>query len=245
MFDPGDQGMGAPAGQGTPPSQSTDVPPTERPSATGSNANGGTEPPKDGAVESLDALPPWAQKAIKDLRKENASHRTRATGLESRLEKLEGGLKGILGGGEDTDNSVPPEERLKHAQNHLENVAMQNQILGLAIEHGIAKEGVGYFQYLLNNAVENLEEGEELDEESIAVLAQEARSKTSPLPGGNGTTSVRPGSAPPQGGGNADITLEQFAAMGTSEKTTLYRKNPAKYEELMTAFKKNVRISRR
>lgn len=232
MLNPGGSDGGSPAGEGGEGGGGGNPP--------AGNPDGGT-PPKDDPGESLDALPPWAQKMVKDLRKENAKYRTQHNQLETRLSTIENGMKTVLGGG-DVDDKTPPEEKLQMMGAHLDTLATQNQILSLAIEHGIPKEGVEYFQFLLNKRVNSLGEGEEIDEEAITQIATEARSKTGGLPGGGqGTTSVTPNSAPGKGQNPGEITVEQFGKMTMVQKTELYRKNPAKYGELMSQLTKRRR----
>ena len=231
MFDPGEQTGGSPAPEGGEPSSQGGEPPANEPA---------NEPQNNGA-DDVDSLPPWAQKTIKGLRKENAGHRTRANALEERLNKLEGGLKGLFG----EEDPVPPEQALEQMQGTLHQVAMQNEILTLAIENNIPAEGIDYFQYLLGNAVSKLQEGEELDEDAIKGIVAEAKSKGSNLPGGaGGTTSPQSNSSPGKGNAPGEVTYEEFIRMGNDKQIELYRTNPHKYEELMREHKRNVRRRR-
>ena len=234
QMSPGDNAGGEPGG--APVGEPTGAPTGDLGNEDPTNPGQGADPSNGG--DSFDTLPAFAQKMVKDLRKENASYRTKAKALEERMGTIESGLKSIFGGEE--GNEIPPEQQLGMAQQQLEAFATQNQILGLAIEHGIPKEGVKYFNYLLNDRIESLEEGEEIGEEDIAALAQEARAKSGGIPGGN-TTSVQPNSAPKQGSQSGEVSLEQFGRMTIEERTQLFRKNPNRYHSLMAEMKSNYR----
>jgi len=180
---------------------------------------------------------------IQKLRKENASYRTRAKNngsqveeLSERLSMLEGGLKQALGFDDGTE--LTPEQQVQALNQNLEGAITQNQFLEMAIDNGIGKESKKYFEFLLTDRVNNLEEGEELTDEDIAELALEAKSKT----GVNVSTSVPSNGAgdsntQPNPNPNNEITVEQFSKMTFSEKTDLSLKNRSLYEKLMVQAK--------
>lgn len=174
------------------------------------------------------------QKAyIESLRKENAKYRTKSkeletqyTGLTERFSKMEKGLKGLFG--DEGDDETPPEEKVQLLQSQNENLVLNNALTEAAIEYGVGKQDFTYFKFLVQEKLAALEDGEELTEEDLDVLAKEARRGK-----GATSTSIEGGGTPPpeQTGG---ITLEQFQAMGINERSALFGKDEALYKQLVS-----------
>ncbi len=181
----------------------------------------------DGKFEISD-LPAGAQKLIKDLRSESAKHRTNNNNLTTRLDKFESGLKNLFGEGGDDQTT---EEKLDALQGNYESSVTRNAILELALDNGISgKENVEYFEFLMNKAMSNLKEGEELSAETLeSIVSQSTPSK------GNATTSTKKdgtqGKGPDEN--NDEVTQEEFNKMGMTQKSMLYRTKPELYKKLL------------
>jgi hypothetical protein len=171
------------------------------------------------------------QKAyIESLRKENAKYRTKAkeletqyTGLNERFSKVEKGLKGLFG---ESEEEASPEEQLSALQAHNENLVLNSALTEAAMEYGIGKEDFIYFKFLVQERLSALEDGEELTEEDLDVLAKEARRGKAAS-----ATSVEGGGPAPEVEGG--ITLAEFQAMGINERSALFGKNEALYKQLI------------
>lgn len=183
---------------------------------------------------SLDDLPEWAQKEIKGLRSENAKSRTKSKGLEDRLGKLEKGLKSIFGDDEG-DDDLTPEQKLEQAQTQNHGIAFENAMLELCLDKGITdKADRKYLAFLVSEAAEELEEGEELSEEKLDELVQMAKKKGS----GKKASSSPDSDDPPNPDGDNAVTLDAFRDMNALEKNKLYREDPDTYNKLASEAKK-------
>jgi galactokinase len=181
----------------------------------------------------------WDEKTaayIKKLRAENASFRTKASSLETKVAELQGslgklqvGMKKALGLGDEGDDT-PPEQKLEALTQHSETLAVQNAVLGIALENGIPASQLEYFQYLMGKKLASLADDEEMTEEDVDALVAEAKSKGAP--GVTTTGAGGSGNAPQPGSKNA-VSLEQFVKMTVSEKSQLYGQQPEMYKALM------------
>ena len=185
---------------------------------------------------SLEDLPEWAQKEITKLRTENASSRTKAKATEDRLGKIETGLKSIFGESEDGEE-LSPEEKLEQVQAQNHGVAFENAMLELCLDKGLTdKDDRKYLSFLVTEAAEELEDDEELSEETLDELIQKAKSrgagkKASSSPDSDGDT-------PPNPEGDDVLTVEKFSKMNALEKNQLYTENPDVYTKLANEAKK-------
>lgn len=173
------------------------------------------------------------QKAyIESLRKENAKYRTKSKELETqytsineRFSKVEKGLKGLFGEGEEGDD-MPPEQKLEVMQAQNENLVLNNALTEAALEYGVGKQDYSYFKFLVQEKLQALEEGEELTEEDLDVIAKQSKRGSAAS-----STSVEEGDiAPEQTGG---VTLDAFKAMGINERSMLFSKNEVLYKQLV------------
>lgn len=180
--------------------------------------------PPAGSGFDLEKLDPEAKKYILDLRKENAGYRTKAKEANEALK----GVKGALGL---NDDQVSPEERAAALAAQVEHQQLQQAILTNALEHGVPKEGIDYFTFLINKAVEALGEGEELPDTKIAALALEAKGKAI-KPKANSSVQPPAGGGAPPPGEQGETTVEEFVAMNITEKSKLYTEHPETYERL-------------
>ena len=173
------------------------------------------------------------QKAyIESLRKENAKYRTKSKELETqytsineRFSKVEKGLKGLFGEGEEGDD-MPPEQKLEVMQAQNENLVLNNALTEAALEYGVGKQDYSYFKFLVQERLQALEEGEELTEEDLDVIAKQSKRGLAAS-----STSVEDGEIPPESTGG--ITLDSFKEMGINERSVLFSKNEALYKQLV------------
>jgi len=185
-------------------------------------------------TDSGNQEPSWStdQKVyIDNLRKENAKYRTKSkeletqyTGLSERFSKVEKGLKGMFG--DSTEDDMPPEKKLEAIQSQNEQLVLNNALTEAALEYGILKEDFSYFKFLVQEKLGGLEDGGELTEEDLDVIAKSARRSRAT------STSVEEGGAAPEQQGG--ISLEQFSAMGINERSLLFSKNEALYKQLVS-----------
>lgn len=193
------------------------------------DANGSDNQEDD--VSDLSNLDEKTKKYIDKLRKENAKYRTDAKGLKDKVTKIESGLKQSLGLTDEEE--VAPEEQIGHLQAQSEALAFKNAVLETAMEFGLSGQQVGYFEYLLANQAQHLEEGEELSDEVLESLIQQSRSVGG---GGNQNSSTSVSSAlggqkKPDASGK--VSLDAFLKMSITEKSQLYTKDQATYNALM------------
>lgn len=167
------------------------------------------------------------KKYIESLRKENAKYRTDAKDARAKLNSVE---KAIGAVGDET-----PEAKAARVTQENETIAFDNAVLSNAVEHGVSKDSMKYFKYLLAEAAGELKEGEELPEAKIAAIAAEAKAKGVKVAANTTVTSAAGGTATPApaSGSGPALTPEIFAAMGFNEKCKLYESNPTLYESLM------------
>lgn len=212
--------------------------PGEPPTGGAPNPGGsgtGAKPPESGTggddsgEPDFESLDPKTKKYIKTLRDENAKHRKDVNKLTSEFEGFKTKLKGVFG--DDEGSKLTPEQQVEQLSAQFEESQVQNAILSQAIVHGIPADGLEYFQFKINGAVDKLEEGEELSEEAFAAIVADVRAKTGKP--SSGATSPAPGSqgAPPPKGGDDGLTVEKFAA-SLNVQNELYLKDPQRYLQL-------------
>lgn len=171
-------------------------------------------------------LPPETQKMIKKLRNENKTLRANNKSTSERMGKIEQALKLVNGDGEDDE---APEVKLGRVNAQNEELAITNAFKDLALEHSINKEQFKYFSFLMNEAISELGEDEEMDEEQLESIVAEAKAKA---PKASSTTSVT-GKKGGQGPKKSDtVTAEQFKKLGIIGRSKLYRENPDLYNSL-------------
>lgn len=190
------------------------------------------EEDQEPSQEQLDEMikdPAKAKAYIKSLRKENAKHRTGKKNLDERLGKLEKGLKSLVSGDDDEEDSLSPEEKLETLTQRTHVEAYQRAILEKAVDNGITgKDGRELFEFYVSKAANELEEGEELDDDAITEIAEKVKKLTGVKK--SAKTSVGGGEPNPEGGD--DLTLDAFCAMTTTEKTNLFQKQNSVYNKL-------------
>lgn len=198
----------------------------------GTQASSTTDNQGDGKLD-ISKLDPAVQKLISDLRKENGDHRVKNKSLAESHGKLK---QALVDAGIIEDDSGTAEEKLAAVTNGLQGATLRNAILENALEYGVGKDAIKYFEFLVQDRLASLEEDGELTENDLAELAQEARGRSGAS--GSGTTSVgdSKGTKPnPQGSG--EVTLDQFTAMNITDRTLLFKKNPDVYNRLFAEAK--------
>mgnify|MGYP000156202652 CR=1 FL=1 len=228
QFNIDDPNGGGGAGDPDDPQDPPQDPPSDDPNDKNKDKD------KDDDQVDLDNLDPKVQKMIKDLRKENAKHRTKAKENGDKLETFMSGMKKALGMEE--DDQVSPEEQVQNLSASNAGLEMQNAVLGLALENGLNKDQAEYLQFLIQKEAQSAEEDEEISDEVIESLVAKVKT-VGGANGGQGSGSSTPdddGKKPSDEGSKSDVTPEAFAKMGYSEKVGLMRTNKALYDKLMT-----------
>jgi hypothetical protein len=213
----------------------------EDPAPEGEGDDGG-EP--DGELK-LDALPPAAQKHIKKLRDEAAKYRQKARDSGEKFGKVKKVLVDLgLAKPEEDD----PQETIKGLTAINDETTFRNGILEAALEHGIPKDGLEYFNFLVEKKAKALGEDEELDDDAVSALAAEVKEKFgSPAPTKSGAGS---NNKPAPNGGSSkvptgDLTAEKFATLSNGEQTELYKKNPDLFGRLAKEARTKRLLTRR
>jgi hypothetical protein len=176
----------------------------------------------------LDSLPEATRNYIKKLRRESAKYRTKASNLEGMLGQQSERIKKLAGG---DDDDTPPEKRVEELGATASTLAFENAILQTAVDHGIGKEGLKYYKFLVQERMQELGEGEELSDDDLEEIADEARAKTTKTRAKTSVTDgdSKSGKAP---GTKSGVTVEQFARMTIAEKTEFRQKSPDQYAAL-------------
>lgn len=187
---------------------------------------------KEGGGElDISELPEDLQKYIKSLRKESAKYRTKATNLETSYAQLSSRVKG-LAGGEEGEDDLTPEQHAERLEVTSHTLAFDNAILTAAVSHGINRDGLKYFRFLVAERTEELGEGEELSEEDVEEIAQEVAAKTGKKTVRTSVTGDEGGKGSKAPGTKKGVTLEHFVKMGVLEKTNLRKRDPELYTAL-------------
>jgi len=183
-----------------------------------------TPVPDDGEVDES-KLDEKTRKYIQGLRKESAGYRTKHKTSEGNLAQV----KKLLG--LDPADSMSAEQKIAALQGQSEAQQFQSAVLQNAVEHGVGKESLKYFSFLLTEAREGLADGEELAEDAIKAAALEAKAKAVKP---KATSSVNPqvGGATTPVAGDGSLTVEAFATMTVSEKSKVFTEQPELYERL-------------
>jgi hypothetical protein len=199
----------------------------------GGDSEGGAEGGSDKGPKTLEE----ALGLIKKLNDENAKHRLKNKSLDEASKKTTTELqkiKEVLGIKD--ENEETPEIKISSLTQQNEALQMQMSVMQLQLENGISGEQGEYFQFLLQKKFAAMEDDAELTDEDLAEIVEKAKG----FGGGEGSgipnkTSVNPqnsGKAPT--GGKGQVTLEQFVSMSMADKSELYGRNPALYDQLMT-----------
>lgn len=208
-------------------------------SSSGKKGDKGDQDDDEGEKPDESDWDPKTKAYIEKLRRESAKHRTKGNNLEKDFGKLKQVVKELLG--EDDDEVTP--EKLEGLKGQVNGLSFQNAALQAAIEHGVGKDQIEYFEFLLGKRAAELGDGEELSQEDIADIAKKANGASG---GGSGSgkfqTSVGEGRRTPDPGKKSDITLDQFARMTVTEKSDLYVKNRALYDQLLKEAKEKRRL---
>jgi hypothetical protein len=175
------------------------------------------------------------KKYIAKLRKENASHRTKSKDLASKLKLSDEQKRAILKAAGIESEDEKPEEKISKLTQETQTQSFRLAILESAMQHGVPRDQVDFYEFLVSKATSQLEEGEELSEEALAEIVTQVKAS------GKTPANTKPGKegdkTPPPGSDANRVTLEKFISMSMMEKSALYTKNEALYTELMTQAK--------
>lgn len=229
------QSENAPGEQATPPGEGGQKKPEDTTDGKGAKDGPADGDGKDDGELDESALDPKTKSYIAKLRKEAAGHRTKANNFKTELDTFKQKVSKAVGGEED---DTPPEKKIEALTAHSNSLAVENGILALAVEHSVPKDGMKYFKFLIAEALDSLEEGEELDEEKLTPILAEVRGKAAKPT----TTSVTANNGKKDPEASEEITLSKFCAMSMGEKTDLYRSKPDLYNSLLAQAKKEKRL---
>ncbi len=208
----------------------------------GGDGNGSKDDDQGGEEDEgkvdLSKQPKAVQKLIQKLRTENAGLRTKnkdSSTKQAAIKKL------LVEAGLAEDDSVEPEEQVKTLTAQTTALGVRNAILEACVEHGVGKDHKKFFEFLVTQELEALGEDDELTDERIAELAEEAKGMKAAGSGARSTSVTKKkdekgkgneGNPPPEGGGDTEVTLDKFVRMNVLEKSDLYRKKPELYDRL-------------
>lgn len=189
-----------------------------------------TEDPEEIQEDKLDDK---TKAYLAKLRKEAASHRVKNKELASKLSLSDKQKKDILKAAGLLDEEKP-EEKLQKAVATTNQLAFRSAILESAIDKEIPKEKIKYYQFLIQEATETLDEGQELSDEKLEEIVKECRGAA----GGKKATSTvvkvdKDGKKipDPNPGDSGQLTLNKFCSLSMVEKSKLYIKSPDVYEQ--------------
>jgi hypothetical protein len=204
---------------------------TKKAGDEGDKGAGQSEDDGKGGESEDSKLDPKVQKMLKDLRDENAKHRTKNKELGAQSAKLKQALveAGII-----QDDEEAPEEKVKALSQENNSLAVKSALLEAAVEHGVPKDSLKYFSFLVSDRMSQLQDGEEVTEEEIASLASEAKARSASKSGVQNSSVGNSGKGTPNPGGKGDVTVDQFVRMNMGEKSKIFTENPALYDKLMS-----------
>lgn len=183
--------------------------------------------------ESLEDLPTWAQKQIKDLRSESAKNRTDNKTIRGEFDSLKKGMAKALG----IEDDAKPEDKIADLNGQNSSLTFQNAILSVAVQNGIGEKQMDYFSFLMEKAVEKLDEGQELSDDQLAELVKKAKAQGGVSSDSSVDDTGGDGKPPKNPDSSGDMTLEQFCALNIIEKSSLYRTKPDVYNRLVSQAK--------
>lgn len=239
--DTSEQGTGQDTGQGgqerTGQQQGTPTPRDVQQRGSDAPAASGDASASDGEQQhaSLDDLPDWAQREIRDLRGENAQRRTSQKTAEEQAqqqadEKLQRVLEAL--GVEKNDDETPEKaaERDRQAREQAEADAKTAR-LELAVHRAAPKVNADATALLDSRAfTENARDLDPTDSDAIRDAIKAAVDENPRLAA---TQAAARNSADFTGGsGDGAITTEKFKGMNLQQRQELYRSDPNTYRRL-------------
>ena len=133
-----------------------------------------------------------------------------------------------------------PEEKIKTLTAANQGLDFRRAVLEAAVEHGIGKESIDFFEFLISKAASELDEGEELPDEKMLEIVAKCKKGSGESGKGKGDTSVGnggKGEPNPDKNKAGDVTLSKFLKMTVVQKSELYTKNRELYESLVAQAK--------
>jgi hypothetical protein len=188
--------------------------------------------------EKLDAK---TKAYLAKLRKENASHRTKNKDLVSKSKEKDEKIKAILkAAGIETDED--PAKKIEALTAQTQTAAFRNAVLESALEHGIGKDDLEFYEFLVAKAAGQLGEDEELSEDQVAEIVKQVKAKSAK---GRANTTVgkgKDGKGDPDPDNQSGVTFVQFLRMGIAEKSALYTKHPDVYNKFVQQAKQERKL---
>lgn len=203
------------------------------------------EEEEDDSQDELSKLSPEElRKLAKKLRKENAGHRVKSKDLKSKLSISETQKKAILKAAGVEVEDENPEEQVKALNGENATLAFRLAIRDAALEHGIGKDELEFFEFLVSKATSELEDGDELSEEQMTEIATKAKAKkgSANTTTNNGKGKGKGNQPPPAGGDDKVVTLDKFLRMSMMEKAKLYDTNRDMYTQLVNEAKRQKKL---
>jgi len=185
--------------------------------------------PEDLDEEKLDAK---TKAHIAKLRKEAAGHRTKAKDLASQLGKSEEQKKAILKAAGVELETEDPETKLKALTAESQQLAFRTAILESAVENGIAKDQVEFFEFLVSKEAATLKENEEISDEKMVEIVAKVKAGGGGNKANSSVDGKGGGGKPPPKENTTEVTLEKFTRMTMAEKSKLYETNVDLYTSL-------------
>ena len=210
-------------------------------------------PPPDN--NNIENLPEWGQKHIKELREESKGRRLKIAEMEKLVEtqkteiakqkeeilQIQAGIKKLTGA--ETEDNKGKETPENDTQKLLESLVAKTQqmeeerfLRDLFTNTKYQNKTLTIFVFKLQQAYENLPEGQEdVSEETLLEIQKEIH-KRCRIEKGPANSSV--GGGPPKNDDKVDtITYEEFLKMGIFRRQDLYEKNPNLYKQYVTKAK--------
>lgn len=179
------------------------------------------------------------RKENKERRQESQTQRQQLQQLTSQFEAVKGKLKGVFGEGEEGEEEWTPEQKIEMLSYAVEEREAELEFMRGALSLGIYDPAdQKYLSFLLNQHMEDKEDGYEIDEDTLREIVADVQSRSKSARAGSGNSSfnsTKPGNSRKEGSG--EITLEAFKKMGMTEKSDLYVKNQPLYLSLMAQLK--------
>ncbi len=229
-----------PGAQGNPDPAVTVDPAASDPNKASPGGSAVVDPPADPGSQDDQDDAGWDDKTkayIQKLRKEAADGRTKSKAhstelatLKEQFSKLQTGMKKALG----IEDDASPEEKAAALGEENASLAFKTAVLESALDHGIPKEQLGYYEFLIHQKAGELAENEELSDEHMSAILEQVKA----VSGKTTTTRTSPASpANPSAANPSALTVEKFAKLTVSEKSALYVKDQATYTALMAEAK--------
>lgn len=209
---------------GVPPTTAAASPPAAGKGTASENGGQGAAPKEDKWDDET-------REYIQSLRKESAKYRNQHKDLRKEFDDIKGRFDAITKSVTGKDgNEQDPEKVLSETMAQNDQLVARTAILSAAYEAGVPQEHFEYFEFKVQKAAAELEDGEELDLEPIA---KSFLAEVGAGPKATGaTTGVPPKKGASQPSNGDTVTVDKFTKMNFLEKSRLQLDNPDLYKKL-------------